>query len=95
MMPAPPEPPYGVGRVAIHVRRGDRLGRAGATNTYPIARVASLVNLSATMLANSNRFAAGVHVDIYTEPDNSSEVFERGCPRVVGDGGVVFGGVLV
>ena len=68
------------GTIAIHVRRGDRVGR-GATSKYPISLVRSFVTLSSKALLQTGRFPLGVDVTIYTEPANSSELFEHGCPE--------------
>ena len=68
------------GTVAIHVRRGDRVGR-GATSKYPTALVRTFAALSSRALLGTGLFQ-GVDVAIYTEPGNSSELFELGCPSL-------------
>lgn len=66
------------GTIAVHVRRGDRVGR-GATSRYPMSLVRAFVGISGSALLGTGLFPA-VDVTIYTEPGNSSELFESGCP---------------
>lgn len=68
-----------LGRVALHVRRGDRVGR-GSTGRYPLALVRAFVSLSGRALLATGFFPRGVEVWVHTEPANSSEVFTSGCP---------------
>jgi hypothetical protein len=74
------------GTVAIHVRRGDRAGR-GATSKYPMSLVRTFAALSSRALLGTGLFP-GVDVIIYTEPGNSSDLFEHGCPPLTGSGDV-------
>ena len=67
------------GVFAIHVRRGDKLGR-GATQRYPISLVRAFASLGGHALLGTKLFPLGVDVRIYTEPANSSELFAAGCP---------------
>ena len=68
------------GSIGIHVRRGDRVGR-GATARYPVELVRAFVGVAAQALIGTGNFKRGVDVTVYTEPSNSSELFERGCPE--------------
>ena len=73
------------GRVAIHVRRGDKASR-GAANRYPLELVRAFASLLGHTLLGTALFPLGVDVRIYTEPNNSSELFRRGCPTSLGSG---------
>ena len=81
------------GRIAIHVRRGDRVGRAA--DRYSLPRIQSFVSLSAASLLRSGLYPAGVEVVVFTEPGNSSDVFASACPAAADLDDLVRGAVAL